>query len=384
MNNLSPEILPTIQVQESQVTDKPILLYVDDEADNLLVFKSTFRRYYKVLTALTGEEALEIAKQEDVALVITDQRMPGMSGVELLKRLPQRPELIRMILTGYSDMEAVVTAINTGMVYRYITKPWNRDELKINLDNALEAHNLRKSNKELMEDLREANSDLEEKVKARTEQVNHQKCEIEKLLLNILPKNTADELQEKGFATPQHYSSATVLFTDFIDFTKIAEGLSPQELVSQLNHCFSAFDEITEKHGLEKIKTIGDAYMCAGGLPASNTTHPSDAVRAGLEIQDWISKINEDRLSMGNTPWQVRVGIHTGPVVAGVVGTKKFAYDIWGDAVNLASRMESCGTAGKVNISQSTYELVKDQFTCEYRGKISAKNKGEVDMYYVG
>jgi adenylate cyclase len=203
------------------------------------------------------------------------------------------------------------------------------------------------------------------------------------LLLNILPEETARELETNGSAQSRYYESATVLFTDFKGFSTIAGKLSPQELVAELNDYFMAFDEIMGKHNLEKIKTIGDAYMCAGGIPTSNKTHPLDAVHAALEMQDYMFKKNAVRKEKNLECWELRVGIHTGPIVAGVVGKKKYAYDIWGDTVNIASRMESNGEAGKVNISASTYQSVKEHYQCLYRGKISAKNIGDVDMYFI-
>lgn len=379
MENLNITQPVTLSVDEEKLS----ILYIDDEEDNLIVFKSAFRRFYKVYTATSGEEGLQILNTEDIALVITDQRMPRMTGVQFLQSLPQENDVIRMILTGYSDVEAIIEAINTGKVYRYITKPWSKEELKVTLDNAMEAFRLRKTNKKLIQELKMANEYLEQKVLERTMEVSTQKIEIEKLLLNILPAETARELNQKGFATPKYYENVSVLFTDFKDFTKIAEGLSPQELVAELNACFIAFDEIIEKNNLEKIKTIGDAFMCAGGIPVANQTHPIDAVKAGLEIQEYMNEANKKRREKGNMSWNLRIGIHTGPLVAGVVGKRKFAYDIWGDAVNIASRMETSGEIGKVNISDSTYMLVKDTFLCQHRGKISAKNKGEVDMYFI-
>ncbi len=205
----------------------------------------------------------------------------------------------------------------------------------------------------------------------------------DKLLLNILPAETAEELKEKGSATPKHYDVVSVLFTDFKGFTTIAEKLTPQELVEELNQCFMAFDRIIDKHHLEKIKTIGDAYMCAGGIPAANTTNPVEIVKAALEIREFMDQLKRDREAQGKDYWELRIGIHTGPVIAGVVGKNKFAYDIWGDAVNTASRMESSGIPGQVNISGSTYAHIKEHFRCSHRGKISAKNKGEIDMYIV-
>lgn len=213
--------------------------------------------------------------------------------------------------------------------------------------------------------------------------IEHEKDRSDQLLLNVLPAETAEELKEKGTATPKHYDMVTVLFTDFKGFTRIAEKLTPGELVAELDYCFHAFDKIIDKHKIEKIKTIGDAYMCAGGIPAANTSNPVDVVKAGLEIREFMDQLKIEKEARGEDCWELRIGIHTGPVVAGVVGKNKFAYDIWGDAVNLASRMESSGIPGKVNISENTYEMVKSQFRCTFRGQIQAKNKGEIDMYIV-
>ncbi len=203
--------------------------------------------------------------------------------------------------------------------------------------------------------------------------ITKEKKRSDELLLNILPEEVAEELKEKGYADAKQFDEVTVLFTDFKGFTSIAEKLSAQDLVKEINECFSAFDTICEKHNIEKIKTIGDAYMAAGGLPVANKTHAEDVVKAALEIRDF----------MKNKTFEIRLGIHTGNVVAGIVGIKKFQYDIWGDTVNTASRMESSGEAGKINISETTYQLVKDKFSCGYRGEIEAKGKGKVKMYFV-
>ena len=213
--------------------------------------------------------------------------------------------------------------------------------------------------------------------------LDSQNAQIENLLLNILPAEVAEELQKNGTATPRFYEMASVLFTDFKGFTKLSEHLTPQEVISELDIFFMAFDDIVEKNGLEKIKTIGDSYMCAGGLPTENNSHPFSIVKAGLEMQEFILKRNAERVKMNLPEWNIRVGINTGQLVAGVVGKKKYAYDIWGSTVNVASRMESNGEAGRVNISAATYELIKDKYACTYRGKIFAKNIGEIDMYFI-
>ncbi|MDX2306032.1 MAG: adenylate/guanylate cyclase domain-containing protein [Microscillaceae bacterium] len=368
----------------SENQEKEQILYVDDEPDNLTVFKSNFRRFYKVHTASSAGEGMEILRNHDVHVIITDQRMPEITGVEFLESIiDDFPDSIRMILTGFSDVEAIIKAINQGQVYRYITKPWDREELKITIDKALESFHLRKENKNLIASLKEANQNLERKVQERTAEVNAQKKEIESLLHNILPEEIAADLRQTGQATPKHYELVTVLFSDFKGFTQLAEKLSPEELIQELNYCFLGFDEIIEKYNLEKIKTIGDAYMCAGGIPVANTSNPVDTVRAAIEMQAFIKRWKQDKEAKGEQSWHLRIGIHTGPLIAGVIGKKKFAYDIWGDTVNLAARMESSGEIDTINISGSTYELVKDHFHCTYRGKIQAKNKGEVDMYFV-
>lgn len=224
---------------------------------------------------------------------------------------------------------------------------------------------------------------LEMKVKERTEELNLQKQRSDDLLANILPKETAKELKDTGKTMPRSFDSVSILFTDFVGFSKIAMDMSPIELVNTVDRCFRAFDKIVEQHHLEKIKTIGDSYMCAGGLPVPNLTHPEDTVDAAMEMLEWMQSFNEEQEKAGKPRLGIRIGIHTGPVVAGVVGTKKFAYDIWGNTVNLASRMESGSEVNRINISERTYHLVKDSFACCYRGKLDAKNIGEVSMYLV-
>jgi adenylate cyclase len=210
-----------------------------------------------------------------------------------------------------------------------------------------------------------------------------EKQRSDELLLNILPSEIADELKKKGTAEAKLVEQVTVLFTDFKGFTEASEKLSPEELVAEINECFSAFDYIMQKHGVEKIKTIGDAYMAVGGLPSQNSSHATDTVNAAIEIQQFMEKLKKEKAAEGKASFEIRIGIHSGSVVAGIVGVKKFQYDIWGDTVNTASRMESSGEVGRINISGSTYELVKTKFDCSHRGKIAAKGKGEIDMYFV-
>lgn len=232
--------------------------------------------------------------------------------------------------------------------------------------------------------------ELETEVTRATKEIVEQKEEIEKekerseeLLLNILPSEVAEELKKQGFAEAKQFDQVTVMFTDFKDFTKISENLTARNLVAELDEFFTKFDTIISKYGIEKIKTIGDSYMCVAGLPTENPKHAKEMILAALEIQKYMNETQLNRSALGKPQFEIRMGIHSGSVVAGIVGLKKFAYDIWGDTVNMASRMESSGEVNQINISKFTYELVKDDFDCEYRGEIPAKNLGNVAMYFV-
>ncbi|TAL64904.1 MAG: guanylate cyclase [Bacteroidetes bacterium] len=224
---------------------------------------------------------------------------------------------------------------------------------------------------------------LEQIINKRTEDLIIEKEKTEALLANVLPKNTASEIMEKGKATKIKYNFVTVLFSDIQGFTKIAEETNPEVLIDELDKFFFYFDSVVEKYGIEKIKTIGDAYMCAGGIPEKNRTNPVEVILAALEMKAYMKRLKATSELEGMKYWDIRIGIHTGTVVAGVVGQKKLSYDIWGDTVNTASRMESSGEAAKINISGTTYEFVKEFFNCEYRGKMPVKYKGELEMYFV-
>ncbi len=276
---------------------------------------------------------------------------------------------------------------------------WNFGDINKNLINQLEQVKVlsertleQEREKKLM--LENRKEELEKEVALRTEEVIAQKQEIEHqheelkkekkksddLLLNILPEEIAEELKERGSSEAKFFDHVTVLFTDFVDFTKAGEQMTPRELVSELDTCFKAFDEIISIYNIEKIKTIGDAYLAVCGVPANDPEHAIKVVRAALGIRDFMASRKKQ---LGHKTFDVRIGIHSGSVVAGIVGVKKFAYDIWGDTVNTAARMEQSSEKGKINISQVTYELIKDQFECSYRGEIEAKNKGALSMYFV-
>jgi adenylate cyclase len=205
----------------------------------------------------------------------------------------------------------------------------------------------------------------------------------DRLLLNILPDTIADELKRFAAVEPRDFSSATVLFTDIKGFTSYSEKTSPKELVQDLDACFSAFDDVVTETGIEKIKTIGDAYMAVGGIPVPNANHAPITVLAALRIRCAMEAINQKRTAQGKAEWQIRIGLHSGHLSAGVIGKHKFAYDVWGDAVNVASRMESAGYPGEINISEDLFNLVSAYFDCEPRGSLPIKNHGEVNMFFV-
>ncbi|MBN2482087.1 MAG: hypothetical protein JXB19_10125 [Bacteroidales bacterium] len=240
--------------------------------------------------------------------------------------------------------------------------------------------------KEIARNLEKANLLLEDqkaKINIQKQTIEDEQQKSEKLLLNILPFEVAKQLKTKGRAGTRHYKMVSVVFADFKGFSKISKTLEPKDLVNILDGYFAKFDEIIEEHYLEKIKTIGDAYMFAGGLPLSNKSNPFDAVLASLEIQHYMNTLNDAKVLQNLPVWELRIGIHTGPVVAGVVGKKRLAYDIWGDTVNIASRMEQGGHVGMVNVSGVTYNYIKNFFDCNHRGKIETKNREKSDMYFV-
>jgi len=239
------------------------------------------------------------------------------------------------------------------------------------------------SSSQKLEDINFLLEESKSKIQKQQADLIKEKHKSEELLNNILPEEVSRELIINGEAQPQFYKKVTVMFTDFVDFTKVCERKEPQVMTKELDTHFSKFDDICEIHYLEKIKTIGDAYMCAGGIPMRNNSNPFDIILAAMKIVNYMNTVNFEKNANNESVWQIRIGIHTGSIVAGVIGKKKFAYDIWGDAVNTAYRIESTSEPGRINISGDTYQLVKDFFDCTHRGKIYAKNKGEIDMFFV-
>lgn len=249
----------------------------------------------------------------------------------------------------------------------------------LSADNERKAREVLETQAALIEGLKRSEHELEEKVSQRTLELQQQQIHTKELLHNILPVEIAQELSATGSARPARHESVTILFTDFSGFTQAVSAMPADRMVGELNEIFAAFDDIADECGVEKIKTIGDAYMAAAGLPKACSDHAQRCVRAGLRMLDYL----ENRNRTAAFKWSLRLGVHSGPVVAGVVGKRKYAYDIWGDTVNIASRMESSGELGRANISAYTYDLIREEFDCEYRGKVDAKGKGQIDMYFV-
>ena len=231
--------------------------------------------------------------------------------------------------------------------------------------------------------LKRRNDLLEERIKQRTAQLEEAKGKSDELLLNILPAEVADELKAKGKSAPRMYKSASVLFTDFVGFTATSAKMEPKKLIEKLDAYFVEFDKITSRYGIEKIKTIGDAYMCASGIPVENENNALSLTLAGLQLKTYCERLKTEQQAHGEVFWDLRLGIHSGPIIAGVVGVKKFAYDVWGDTVNTASRVESNGDLNTLNVSETTYNKIKDYFVCDFEKEVNAKGKGIMKIYQV-
>ncbi len=342
--------------------DSGTVLVVDDvEANRDLLSRRLERQGYEVAMAENGRMAIELLRQQSFDVVLLDVMMPEMNGYQVLEELKNDADLRHIpviMISALDDLDSVVRCIELG-AEDYLFKPFNPILLKARIAACLEKKRLR------------------DQEQAYLQQIQLEREKSEQLLLSILPKAVAEQLKQDQQIIAESFPEVTVLFADLVDFTRFASQRSPIELVTILNQIFSAFDQLAEQHGLEKIKTIGDAYMAVGGLPTARPDHVEAMAEMALDMQKEINRFNQEN----DQTFSMRIGISTGPVVAGVIGTKKFIYDLWGDTVNLASRMESQGLPDCIQITAATYERLKHQYLCEPRGVIEVKGKGEMPVY---
>ena len=359
------------------------ILAISDNKEVLSMIKESFTdeaQLYLVLTSGISGEIFDMITENKPDIILLDINYgDDTKGLDILFDLREIDISMEIpILIMSADNLNIERAVVFGAA-DFLKVPFDKLELTVRVKSLLSLFKLIEGITGQAKELEIQSSNLEQ----QKNQLEVEKNKTDDLLQNILPYEIAEQLKNKGEVRAKKYRMVSIMFTDFKDFTKISSDLEPEEIIKELGVYFRKFDDITENHFIEKIKTIGDAYMCVGGLPLRNKSNPIDVVVAALEIQKFMKNYNESRRAKGMTVWELRVGIHTGKVVAGVIGSKKFAYDIWGDAVNTASRLETASDAGKVNISGVTYEYIKEYFNCTYRGKIPAKNKGDIDMYYV-
>lgn len=371
------------------------ILAVDDREENLVLLEEMLRQrgYVNVISTQSPENVPLLHKNHHFGLILLDMQMPVLDGLGVIRELRKNsmdPYLPILVITAQSDADLRLKALSAG-ARDYVTKPFVVAELAQRIRNLLEvelAYRDRQHQAEVLEALvqertralRESEAELEKKVLQRTAELSREQQKTQELLCNILPKHVMDELLTTGKVKPAEHRNVSILFADFAGFSQVASTMPAERLVAELNDIFSCFDQIAYEEGVEKIKTIGDAYMAVSGLEnGSDYNHALRCARAALRMKEQIDSRNMNSVFK----WNLRIGIHTGSVVSGVVGMYKYSYDIWGDAVNIASRMESAGEAGKINVSAYTCELIRSEFSCTYRGKLVAKGKGEIDMYFI-
>lgn len=367
---------PTIQAS---------ILVVDDKPDNVRLLSIILTEQgYQVRKALNGQRAIATVQEFPPTIILLDVMMPEMNGYEVcakLKASPKTSSIPVIFLSALDDVSDKVKAFDVGAV-DYITKPFQDKEVLARVANQLTIQTQQKLLQEQTKQLEELVGLLQNEIKEREVAevaLRLAQNKSDHLLLNILPAAIVENLKKDEGTTAERFDSATVLFADIVSFTSIAARISPLELVNFLNQIFSKFDQLTEKHGLEKIKTNGDAYMVAGGLPVPRSDHAEAIADMALDMQAAIADFKTDT----GEPFQIRIGINTGPVVAGVIGTKKFSYDLWGDTVNVASRMESHGLPGCIQVTTAVYDRLKNRYIFEERGAIEIKGKGETIAYWL-
>lgn len=369
---LSPQLAPRSAPQPliAPAQYKGLLLVVDDDEGNRDVLsRRLLRDGYEVMLAEGGKQALRMLNRYNFDLVLLDIMMPDMDGISVLAELKKSPNLNQLpviMITAVDEIETIAHCIESG-ADDYLLKPFNPVLLRARINALLDR-------KRLQDEQQRQRKELEKIL----EESRKEKARAEDLLLNILPSVVAEELKEFGSVKPMYFEDVSIVFADIVGFTHSTEHLPADELVEILNEYFTACDRIVARYGLEKLKTIGDCYMYAGGIPTRNPSHPVDCVLSAFEMVGAMTDLREQ----GKVDWQLRIGINTGPVIAGVVGIHKFAFDIWGDAVNFTSRVESSGAPGRVNLSASTFTRVKDFFSCEKREHVRTKDGKDVEMFF--
>ena len=338
------------------------ILLVDDTKANIDVLVETLREDYKLSIATDGERALRSVDKSPPDIILLDIMMPGIDGYEVCRRLkaaPQTREIPIIFLSALNEVKDKTTGFEVGAA-DYVTKPFEAAEVKARVHAHLQLKLLR------------------DQERVYLQQIKDEKMRSEQLLLNILPKSIAERLKEGETTIADSFNNVSVLFADISGFTRLSTQVPPDEIVALLNRIFTSFDDLAEKYGLEKIKTIGDCYMAAAGLPVPREDHAVATANMALDMLQIITNS-----SYGNLQLTLRIGINSGAVVAGIIGNKKFIYDLWGDAVNTANRMESHGRSNQIQVSNFTYELLKDKFLLEPRGEIEVSGKGLMKTYWL-
>ena len=355
------------------------ILVVDDNPVVLLKTTELLKTAgFEVVEARTGGECVRLARAKMPQLILLDVMLPDTNGVELCREIKSSPDLkslfVVLLSSSETSSERQVSGLEAG-ADGYIARPIENRELLARIQALLR---IQQAETALRQTHRELEQRMAETMKLQQE-VLAAHAAAEKLLLNVLPAPIAERLKRGEPLIADGFAEATILFADLHDFSRLTESLAPTDVVKLLNEIFSRFDGLMQKHGLEKIKTIGDAYMVAAGVPVPRLDHAEAIAEAALALQQDIVCFEAPR---GET-FSLRIGIHTGPVVAGVIGTTKFSYDLWGETVNTASQMEAFGAPGIIQVSESTYAKLRDKYIFEDRGEFYVKGKGEVKTYFL-
>lgn len=346
------------------IPNTPNILIVDDIPDNLKVLGAILKESgYKIRPVTSGMLALQVAEKEKPDMILLDVMMPDMDGYEVCRRLKENKNLSDVpviFITALNATNDIKKSFQAGGV-DYITKPFKKEELLARVNSHIQLAHIRN-------ELKENSIKLSESLKRSDE-----------LLLNVLPKDVAEDFKNKGTSLPQAYNDVTLFVSDFIKFTEISSMMEPIKLFDELNEMYSVFDNIMKKNNCERIKTIGDAYLAVCGMPVSNPDHAENILNAAFEIKNYINNRKENN----KIKWEIRIGIHTGNVIGGVVGIEKYIYDVFGDSVNTVFRMETASDTMQINISETTYKLLKNKFTFIERPYIDVKGLGQMKMYFV-